>query len=210
MNADHRRRVWLAVAGAVSALVLGISTTALLAATGAFRSAAPTAWPAPGARCSAPALPGHVVDVTADDMGPGMMNGHPDGYGMRMMRLVAHPATVPTGVISLRVLNAGALTHEVVVLPLPPGQGAGERVTGPDGKVNEAGSLGEASRSCAAGVGDGITSGAMSWTTLTLPPGRYELVCNFPGHYPRRDVRRTRRHQPVADSATRTARLRNE
>ncbi|MGW1022244.1 sulfocyanin-like copper-binding protein [Streptomyces sp. NPDC002577] len=183
MNVDRRRGVWLAIAAAVTALVLGISTTALLAATGAFRSAAPAAWRAPGASCGAPALPGHAVDVTAGDMGPGMMSGGPGGYGMHMMRLVLHPAAVPTGVISLRVFNAGALTHEVVVLPLPPGRGAGERVTGPDGKVNEAGSLGEASRSCAAGAGDGITSGAMSWTTLTLPPGRYELVCNFPGHY---------------------------
>jgi uncharacterized cupredoxin-like copper-binding protein len=176
--------MWLAIAGAVvAALVLGIATTALLAATGAFRSAAPANWRAPGARCSAPALPGHVVDVTAGDMGPSMMSGGPGGYGMHMMRLVPHPATVPTGVVSLRVSNFGALTHEVVVLPLPSGQGAGERVTGPDGKVDEAGSLGEASHSCAAGAGDGITSDAMSWTTLTLPPGRYELVCNFPGHY---------------------------
>ncbi|MFB7225587.1 sulfocyanin-like copper-binding protein [Streptomyces sp. NPDC056227] len=183
MNVDRRRGMWLAIAGAVAALVLGIGTTALLAATGAFRGAAPAAWRAPGARCSAPALPGHVVDVTAGDIGPGRVTGGPGWYRMRMMRLVPHPATVPTGVISLRVFNVGALTHEVVVLPLPPGQAAGERVTGPDGKVDEAGSLGESSRNCAAGTGDGIASGAMSWATLTLPPGRYELVCNFPGHY---------------------------
>lgn len=184
MSADRRRGMWLAIGGAIAALVLGIATTVLLAATGAFRSATPTAaWQAPGARCSAPGLPGHVVDVTADDMGTGMMSGGPGGYGMRMMRLALQPSTVPAGVISLRVFNTGSLAHEVVVLPLPPGHGAGERPTGPDGKVNEAGSLGEASRSCAAGAGDGIAPGAVAWTTLTLPPGRYELVCNFPGHY---------------------------
>lgn len=30
---------------------------------------------------------------------------------------------------------------------------------------------------------DGIEPGASSWTTVTLAPGRYELVCNLPGHY---------------------------
>ncbi|MER5916370.1 sulfocyanin-like copper-binding protein [Streptomyces sp. NPDC001982] len=98
-------------------------------------------------------------------------------------RLSAAPSTVPAGVVSLRVLNVGSLTHEVVVLPLPAGQAAGERPTGSDGKVNEAGSLGEASRSCGAGAGNGITPGAMAWSTVTVQPSRYELVCNFPGHY---------------------------
>lgn len=34
-----------------------------------------------------------------------------------------------------------------------------------------------------AGHGDGIAPGAVSWLTMTLRPGRYELVCNLPGHY---------------------------
>ncbi|MEU3076333.1 hypothetical protein [Streptomyces laurentii] len=182
MNADRRRGTWLIVAGAVAALVLGIATTMVLAGTGAFRHTAPTAWRAQGARCSAPALPGKVVDVTASDMGPGMMGGTP-GYDMRMMHLVARPATVTAGVVSLRVLNTGAMAHEVVVLPLPPGQDIGKRPTGPAGKTSEADSLGEASRTCAAGEGHGIAPGTMAWTTLTLRPGRYELVCNLPGHY---------------------------
>ncbi|MFJ9559450.1 hypothetical protein ACIRQQ_05335 [Streptomyces fuscichromogenes] len=183
MNADRRRGPWLIITGAVAALVLGIATTMLLAGTDAFHHAAPAAWRAQGARCNAPALPGQVVDVTVSDMGPGMMGGTPGGYGIRMMRLVARPATVSAGVVSLRVVNTGARVHEVVVLPLPSGQGSGERPTGPGGKVNEAGSLGEASRTCGSGEGHGITRGAMGWTTLTLRPGRYELVCNLPGHY---------------------------
>ena len=36
---------------------------------------------------------------------------------------------------------------------------------------------------CGAGSGEGVAPGASSWVTLTLAPGRYELVCNFPGHY---------------------------
>ena len=30
---------------------------------------------------------------------------------------------------------------------------------------------------------DGIAPGAAGWVTLHLDPGRYELICNLPGHY---------------------------
>ena len=63
------------------------------------------------------------------------------------------------------------------------GRPAGRRVPGPDGTVDEKGSLGEASASCGAGAGEGIRAGTVSWTTLTLAPGRYELICNLPNHY---------------------------
>ncbi len=49
--------------------------------------------------------------------------------------------------------------------------------------MDEQASLGEASNACSAGSGDGIAPGASSGVTLTLAPGRYELVCNLPGHY---------------------------
>ena len=52
-----------------------------------------------------------------------------------------------------------------------------------DGRVDETGSVGEGSRSCDAGAGDGLAAGSAGWTTLQLPAGRYELVCNLPGHY---------------------------
>ena len=154
--------------------------------------------------CAAPALPGTVVDVTLTDMhgmmGPGMMgpggtarcpaNGFQPRMGMMgMMRILINPATVPPGQVSFRVTNAGALNHELVVLPLAKGQYPGQRAIGPDGKVDEAGSLGEASRTCGADRGDdnpsnnGIARGASGWTTITLTPGRYELICNITGHY---------------------------
>ncbi|MHB1235041.1 MAG: plastocyanin/azurin family copper-binding protein [Microbacteriaceae bacterium] len=28
-----------------------------------------------------------------------------------------------------------------------------------------------------------MAPGASSWVTLKLAPGRYEIVCNLPGHY---------------------------
>jgi hypothetical protein len=99
------------------------------------------------------------------------------------MRLLARPASAPAGTVSLLVHNAGSRTHEVVVLPLPAGTPAGARGPGPDGRVDETGSLGEASRTCGRGAGDGIKPGSAGWVTLTLSPGRYELVCNLKNHY---------------------------
>ncbi|WP_166788289.1 MULTISPECIES: sulfocyanin-like copper-binding protein [Cryobacterium] len=46
------------------------------------------------------------------------------------------------------------------------------------------GSLGEASTTNGQGAGEGITPGAASWVTMDLAPGRYEVLCNLPGHYP--------------------------
>ena len=131
------------------------------------------------ASCQAPRLPGQVVDVTLSDMnmmGGGMMQGG------GMFGIAISPAQMHAGTVSLRVSNIGTLQHELVVLPLANG-GVGERSVGPDGRVDETGSLGEASATCAAGAGSGIASSAAGWVTLQLPVGRYELICNFPWHY---------------------------
>jgi uncharacterized cupredoxin-like copper-binding protein len=166
--------------GAAS-VILGIATTAALASLSAQ----------PGL-CAAPALPGTVVDVTFTDsgamMGPGMhggpmMGGGHMGMGMGMMSLTASPAAVPAGQVSLRAINRGALAHEVVVLPLGPGVSTGQRPVGVADQVDETGSLGEAATTCGSGEGEGIAPGAVGWATLTLPPGRYELLCNIAGHY---------------------------
>ncbi len=130
------------------------------------------------ASCQAPQLPGQVVNVTLSDMnmmGGGMMRGG-------MFGITVSPTQVHPGTVSLRVTNVGTLQHELVVLPLTSG-GVGDRSVGPDGRVDETGSLGEASATCAAGSGSGIASGAAGWVTLQLPVGRYELICNFPWHY---------------------------
>lgn len=192
MRTSPRSGRVLALAALAVALA-AVSTVAVAAATGAFtehRSASAAG------RCSAPALPGTVVSVQLLDMrammgrtpmmgGHGSMMSQGDWRWFRpgMMRVLAAPASVPHGTVSLRVTNSGYLAHELVVLPLPAGQLAGSRTRGPDGTVSEAGSLGEASAGCAAGAGDGITAGATGWVTLRLPVGRYELVCNLPAHY---------------------------
>jgi hypothetical protein len=105
--------------------------------------------------CSAPAFSGAVVDVSLIDMGSNgsmMMRGGQSGWRSwqpGMMRVVASTRAVVGQTVSLRVSNVGVITHEFVVLPLPAGQPVGEREVGSDGKVDETGSAGEVSASCA-------------------------------------------------------------
>ncbi len=141
----------------------------------AYHSSTPT--------CTAPAdLPGATVTALLGDMGMTAMMGGTAPLGAHMMLHVA-PQTVPAGTITFLATNMGWRAHELVILPLADGAVAGRRVAGPDGRVDETGSLGEASASCASGAGDGIQAGTSGWTTVTLAPGRYELVCNLPNHY---------------------------
>ncbi|GAA3962317.1 hypothetical protein GCM10023085_51030 [Actinomadura viridis] len=192
--------MWLA-AGAAAALVVGTASMAALAGTMGGQGGGPPGSVRPGAAsgqgCQVPPLPGAVVKVDLTDMGammgarhgPGPMTG-PSQDGRfwpmpGMMRLSATPSHVRQGTVSLRAYNTGAWPHEVMVMPLPPGQQPGRRPIGTDGAVAERGSLGEASRTCGAGAGHpmGIAPGRAGWTTLHLVPGRYELICNLPGHY---------------------------
>jgi len=99
------------------------------------------------------------------------------------MRVLTSTTSAPAGLVSLTVTNTGYLTHELVVLPLAAGQQPGTRTVSSDGKVDETGSVGEASATCRAGEGDGIAAGSTGWVSLHLPAGRYELICNLPGHY---------------------------
>lgn len=119
---------------------------------------------------------GQTLNVTVSDLGMMMGNGS-------VMNLTASPSVIHSGRVNILVTNFGIRTHEVVVLPLAKGQSVGQRIIGPDGKVEEAGSVGEVSNNCGSGVGEGILSGSRGWTTLTLAPGRYELICNLPNHY---------------------------
>lgn len=129
--------------------------------------------------CSAPTtLRGAVVNVDLMDDGmSGMMASRGDGpMGLRVT-----PLRVPAGTVSLLARNVGAQMHELVLLRLTGTVGARAMLS--DRRVAETGSLGEASRTCGSGAGEGLVSGSVGWTTLTLAPGRHELICNLPGHY---------------------------
>jgi hypothetical protein len=189
MNAPTLIRLrGLLAAGAAVVVLAAVSTLSVAAAYDGFdRNSNIRAATA----CAVPSLPGEVVSVNLIDMqammgsGGGPMMGLDDWRLLRpgMMRVTATLAAVVPGLLSLRVTNTGYLRHELLVLPLSAGQQIGTRTPGADGKVDEAGSLGEASASCAAGTGGGIAAGSLGWVTLSLAPGRYELLCNLPGHY---------------------------
>ena len=169
----RRERTRLVTGVAVAAVVLGVvSTLAIAALSGAFPRFGPDALPYPAAPwtpstgCEVPSLPGTVVGVRVIEMGGmrGGMRGGPDERGWSMgdwsrdggdagqawppgmgwMDMTISPTQVKAGEVSLRVANLGWRPHELVVLPLAQGQGVGQRPTGPDGKIDEAGSLGEA------------------------------------------------------------------
>ena len=176
------------VAAVVAVLVLAVGSATLI--VGVVNARTERRNHAFGAvSCTVPQLPGTTVDVTLSDAGNAGMGGvgGMGGNGLMggrpmMVTLRAQPATVAAGQVSFVVDNRGDLAHEMVVLPLP-ADGPGTRPTGPDGRIDESQSLGEASSSCSGEPGDGIAPGSVSWTTLTLTPGRYELVCNEPWHY---------------------------
>jgi uncharacterized cupredoxin-like copper-binding protein len=94
----------------------------------------------------------------------------------------ADASSVPAGAVTFVASNFGRLNHELLIFPMAP-DGPGTRPVDTGGKIDEASSLGEASRSCASGVGDGIAPGTRSWITVNLSPGIYELLCDLPWHY---------------------------
>jgi uncharacterized cupredoxin-like copper-binding protein len=165
----------VAVAGVLAAAsVLGLAT-----AGGAFDSGQQSRI---GADCAVPALPGTVVGAALVNMGGPMMGGAGLMAG-GTMRLSLDHRSIAAGDVSFLASNIGSVDHELVVRPLLPGEIVGTRPINADAKIDEGGSLGEASNTCAAGAGEGIAPGASGWVTVTLTPGRYEVVCNLPGHY---------------------------
>ena len=187
MTAARRPMLVGALAAAVTALVASAAVAVGAGNGGAIPGSIGLL---SGSSPAAPSLPGTVVNVSLADMGGSMMGqrGGMMGQGRGMMsggsmRLSADHATVPRGSVSFLVTNGGSIKHEMVILPLPASQSVGGRPTGTDAKVDEAGSLGEASNTNGKGAGQGIVPGASGWMTVTLAPGQYELVCNLPNHY---------------------------
>ncbi|MEP6980887.1 MAG: hypothetical protein ABJA16_09020 [Nakamurella sp.] len=132
------------------------------------------------ASCAEPAAAG-TVRVQLTDMGMSG-DGATASRGM-VMGLGVAPAVIAHGPVTLVAENLGYRVHEMVVLPLAAGELVGARIPDAEGKVDETGSLGEASAACAADTGDGIPAGSAGWTTVTLAPGRYELLCALENHY---------------------------
>ena len=164
-----RARGLLAIAVAASILTLAsISALIAIRGIGPWRSLSI-------ANCQ-PIHPSSTqVKVSLNDNG-GMMGS------LMMVELNANVTTVSSGTITFIATNYGHINHELLILPEPTG-GAGTRTFGASGKINENSSFGEASKSCASGVGNGISPGTRSWTSVNLAPGTYELLCDVRWHY---------------------------
>jgi uncharacterized cupredoxin-like copper-binding protein len=186
MGGAATRRVPLVLGLAAAIALSGLSLAAFAGMGNHSRHGFPLA-----SSCRTPSLSGTVVNVALTNMGGPMMdqgNGMMSGRGNGIMsggamRLTTDHSTIAHGDVSFLAANFGSRSHEMVILRLSDSQIAGPRLIGDDGKIDEAGSLGEASNTCGAGAGQGIVPGASSWVTVNLAPGRYELVCNLRGHY---------------------------
>jgi len=85
-------------------------------------------------------------------------------------KLTATPTSAP-GKVTFAVANEGNVVHEMVVVPAPNGAAGLKQ---PDGTASEAGSKGE--------VAD-LAPGKTARLTISLPAGKYVLLCNLPGHF---------------------------
>jgi uncharacterized cupredoxin-like copper-binding protein len=171
------RRPTLTVAALVTAAVALVAAAAVVfAITGAPATRPPTATPKAGAGG------GTVVNISVKDSGGPMGEGS-GALHAGAMSLKADRTTVPHGTVSFRVTNAGAVHHEMVILPLGISKAVGTRPFGGDARVDEAGSFGEVSKSDGGKADSGIVPGTSGHMTVSLNPGQYELVCNVVGHY---------------------------
>ncbi|HEY5335328.1 MAG TPA: sulfocyanin-like copper-binding protein [Mycobacteriales bacterium] len=157
-------------------VLLAAASTALIGGLVATNQARTTVAPSL-TTCEPSHEASEVVQVGLSDAGGGMM-----GQAPMMLRLIPSPSSTFAGQVTFVATNYGALDHEFLVLPMP-ADGVGTRPVGSNGKINESQSLGEASTSCGAGPGNGISTGSRSWVTLTFRPGNYELLCDVAGHY---------------------------
>jgi uncharacterized cupredoxin-like copper-binding protein len=174
----------------VAGIVTAIGLTGLSAAAVGLVSSGSTAgqYSTGTSVCAPPTLAGTVVRVSLTNMGGQMMGGpmmgqHSTSYPRGSMSLTTDVTTVSHGNVSFLATNVGNLTHELVIIPLDSGSSVGARKVGNDGKADEESSLGEASNACGADAGEGLKPGTAGWVTITLAPGKYELLCNLAGHY---------------------------
>jgi uncharacterized cupredoxin-like copper-binding protein len=175
----HPVKVGLLVAAVIALVAFAAMASGLFGAKPAPPVSSGEASPAvPALPSSAPVAPKSsgtktVVNISLTD------SGGPKGVGTgpmhpNMMGMTADKTTVPHGRVSFRVTNAGAVKHEMVILPIAASGVIGTRPFDDNARVDEAGSLGEA---------EGMAPDASGSVTVTLAPGQYELVCNYKGHY---------------------------
>lgn len=182
------RQGWLWVgAGACALLLAFVATLGVIVVAGAGRNVSGTAG-GMGANtpttlnCPLPPAVGTLVTFTAHDMGA--MNSGMMGGGMGTMTFIPRQASAPAGNVTVELRNLGGRPHELLIFPLTGNQQPGARTVGPDDRISEDGVIAEVQPVCPPDTGtDGTPVGGVSRAQVTLAAGRYEIVCNFPGHY---------------------------
>src|SRR4051794_10692931 len=149
---EPKRSGAIALAG-VLLVALMIVVGVVLAAGGGEKTAGPASQPAPAPAPAKPAAAAGKIGVTLDEF-----------------TVAPAPAAGQAGNVTFRVHNAGAVSHEFVVVRT--NKPAAGLLKGSE--ANEAGNVGE--------IG-GLKPGATKTLRLDLKAGHYALLCNLPGHY---------------------------
>ena len=90
---------------------------------------------------------------------------------LKEFKIIPSVTTVKAGKVTFVVSNVGKINHEMVVVKtiVPPGK----LKENAEHEVSEKGAVGEAV----------VDHGKTGRVTLTLKPGKYQLLCNLPSHY---------------------------
>ncbi len=115
-----------------------------------------------------------VVGVPAVALPAGVIAAPSDGtvkVGMREWAISPAPASAKAGKITFVIKNNGKAKHELVVVKTDIAPG---KLPVKKNRASEKGAQGE--------IGN-LPAGATKRLTLTLPKGKYVLLCNFIGHY---------------------------
>ena len=178
-NAHRARRTRRRVAGRSVDLAIGAARRGFDTGNGGYRNSSQTT-------CTVPNLPGTVVNVSVTNMGGPMMGGA--GHGRRRARGNDAPhrrrhlrAVTARCRSSRRISDRSTTSSSSSPSPTTKSSAPARSATTAQSTRPQA----SAKRPTPADPAPATAShpAASSWTTVTLAPGRYELVCNLPGHY---------------------------
>jgi len=90
---------------------------------------------------------------------------------LKEFKVIPSVTTVKAGKVTFVVSNVGKINHEMVVVKT--NVAPGKLKENAEHEVSEKGAVGEAV----------VDHGKTGKVTLTLKPGKYQLLCNLPSHY---------------------------
>lgn len=166
-----RHRTYLLSAGiAIAAISLTLAACGSSSSSANSSTSTPAATTAPAT--TAPATEDTETEKNTTAPAPAtaakvaVLMGKPSEF-----KLTATPTSASAGKVTFAVANEGNVVHEMVVVPAPNGAAGLKQ---PDGTGSETGSKGE--------VAD-LAPGKTARLTISLPAGKYVLLCNLPGHF---------------------------